>query len=104
LNGDPPNIIIGTALGYTFTDFIVNTGPIALVGMLSALGFFYLVFRKSLTTERKGHTIVLPKPNDPVRNRGLFILNALVFILVILLLVTHDQTGLSVGSIDCGWF
>ena len=26
--GDPPNIIIGTALGYTFTDFIKNTGVI----------------------------------------------------------------------------
>ena len=26
--GDPPNIIIGTALGYTFTDFIQNTGVI----------------------------------------------------------------------------
>ena len=30
--GDPPNIIIGTALGYTFTDFIKNTGVI--IGMV----------------------------------------------------------------------
>ena len=27
--GDPPNIIIGTALHYTFTDFLTNTGVIA---------------------------------------------------------------------------
>ena len=28
--GDPPNIIIGTSLGYSFTDFITNTGLMAL--------------------------------------------------------------------------
>lgn len=27
--GDPPNIIIGTAFGYSFTDFIANTGLLA---------------------------------------------------------------------------
>lgn len=32
--GDPPNIIIGTAFGYTFTDFALNTGPVAWGGML----------------------------------------------------------------------
>src|SRR4030042_5344798 len=46
--GDPPNIIIGTAFGYTFNDFLVNTGPIAWAGMIVTLVFFYLVFRKIL--------------------------------------------------------
>ena len=32
--GDPPNIIIGTSLGYSFADFITNTGLIALVSVL----------------------------------------------------------------------
>src|SRR3990172_12846458 len=26
MSGDPPNIIIGTAFGFTFTDFLVNAG------------------------------------------------------------------------------
>ena len=51
--GDPPNIIIGTALGYTFTDFAVNTGPIAWAGMLVTLGIFYLFFRKILTRSQE---------------------------------------------------
>ena len=29
--GDPPNIIIGTSFGYSFGDFLSNTGPIAAV-------------------------------------------------------------------------
>ena len=50
MSGDPPNIIIGTALGYNFTDFAVNTGPIAWIGMIFTLGFFYFCFRKVLTS------------------------------------------------------
>ena len=32
--GDPPNIIIGTSLGYTFGDFVKNTGLIALISLV----------------------------------------------------------------------
>jgi Na+/H+ antiporter NhaD/arsenite permease-like protein len=32
--GDPPNIIIGTSLGYSFSDFLTNTGVIALVALM----------------------------------------------------------------------
>jgi Na+/H+ antiporter NhaD/arsenite permease-like protein len=99
MSGDPPNIIIGTALGFTFTDFIVNTGPIAWVGLLLASGYFYFVFRKSLTAKGTILPTVLPDPNDAIRNKWHFIVNGLIFILIIILLVTHAQTGLSVGLI-----
>ncbi|GAH92797.1 unnamed protein product [marine sediment metagenome] len=56
MSGDPPNIIIGTSLGYTFTDFAVNTGPIAWAGMLVTLGLFYLFFRKILTSSQSPDT------------------------------------------------
>ena len=32
--GDPPNIIIGTSLGYSFGDFIANTGVMAPITVL----------------------------------------------------------------------
>ena len=31
--GDPPNIIIGTSLGYSFADFITNTGMMAAISL-----------------------------------------------------------------------
>ena len=37
-----PNIIIGTALGYTFTDFIQNTGMIVGICFVFVLLFFWL--------------------------------------------------------------
>ena len=32
--GDPPNIIIGTSMGYSFFDFLTNTGAIAAISLV----------------------------------------------------------------------
>ena len=98
--GDPPNIIIGTAFGFTFTDFAVNTGPIAWIGMLFTLGFFYLVFRKTLTSSQGEVTLnQYPEPKEAIVNPRLFKIDTAIFILVVILLVTHAETGLSVALI-----
>jgi len=100
--GDPPNIIIGTAFGYTFTDFAVNTGPIAWVGMILTLGFFYFAFRKILTSRQDSSDDSLtkyPEPREAIVNPRLFKIQSVIFILVVILLVTHAQTGLSVAII-----
>jgi len=99
MSGDPPNIIIGTAFGYTFMDFMVNTGLIAWAGMLLAVGFFYLVFRKSLKSQSQTPPSQYPKPGDSITDPLLFKFNTAIFLLVIALLVTHAQTGLSVAII-----
>jgi Na+/H+ antiporter NhaD/arsenite permease-like protein len=101
--GDPPNIIIGTALGYTFTDFIVNTGPIAWIGMVLSLIYFYIIFRKSLkkTNDEFDNQQQYPEPGEAITNRNLFIVQSCVFLIVVVLLVTHAQTGLSVALVGC---
>jgi Na+/H+ antiporter NhaD/arsenite permease-like protein len=101
MSGDPPNIIIGTAFGYTFMDFAVNTGPVAWVGMLVTLGYFYLVFRKILSQTDDPETLmrVCPLPSSAISNRRMFAVNTGIFIMVILLLITHAETGISVASI-----
>lgn len=100
--GDPPNIIIGTALGYSFSDFLANTGVIAWIGMIVALAFFYLVFRKTLkTSQGKVNTdpSTFPQAKSAITQKGLFFTNIGVFLLVVALLITHAQTGISVASI-----
>lgn len=105
MSGDPPNIIIGTHFNYTFSDFILNTGIIAWIGMLVALAFFYLAFRKTLTQASSGNPAGTPsrypEPGEAILNPRLFRINTAIFILVILLLVTHANTGLSVALIGC---
>jgi len=100
--GDPPNIIIGTAFGYTFTDFAINTGPIAWGGMLLSLGFFYFAFRKILAPAKGESGMPLnkyPEPGEAIVNPRLFGINTAILVLVVLLLITHAQTGLSLALI-----
>ncbi len=102
MSGDPPNIIIGTALGYNFTDFFTNTGPIAWIGMALTLAFFYFVFRKTLkSSQEKSDTPTnqYPQPSEAIINPRLFRINAAIFVGVIVLIVTHAETGISMALI-----
>jgi Na+/H+ antiporter NhaD/arsenite permease-like protein len=102
MSGDPPNIIIGTGLGYTFTDFAANTGPIAWIGMLFTLGFFYLVFRKQLSAPQGDAgtpTAHYPQPSEAITDPLHFRINAGIFVAIVILIVTHAETGLSMALI-----
>jgi Na+/H+ antiporter NhaD/arsenite permease-like protein len=51
LIGDPPNILIAGATGLSFTAFITNLAPAALVTFVVITGGLYLVFRRRLQAE-----------------------------------------------------
>lgn len=51
LIGDPPNIMIGSATHLTFTDFIVNLAPVAIVIFVVTLALIWLIYRKDLVLE-----------------------------------------------------
>ena len=66
--GDPPNIIIGTSLGYSFADFIKNTGVMAGISLVVVLIYFYLVYRKELMKNGAGSIDIasLPTPSSAI--------------------------------------
>jgi len=102
MSGDPPNIIIGTSFGYTFTDFAVNTGPIALLGLLVSVVYFYLLLRKPLgLVDRRNHRDgrAYPEPAGSIVNRRMLVLNCGILVLVVALLVVQGLTGMSVALI-----
>jgi Na+/H+ antiporter NhaD/arsenite permease-like protein len=49
LIGDPPNIMIGSAVGLTFNDFLLNTAPITPIIMLVTLVVIYWIWGRKLT-------------------------------------------------------
>lgn len=99
--GDPPNIIIGTSLGYSFFDFLVNTGLLALVALIFTIPYFYFVFRKQLVSNvgADGETVQFPDPKEAINDKGSFIRSCIIFGLAVVLLITHAQTGLTVTTI-----
>lgn len=97
--GDPPNIIIGTSLGYSFADFISNTGLIAGVALIVAIIYFYLVFHKQLKVTEAVDPSTYPNPKDAIQNPKGFVFSCIIFLCAIVLLVTHATTGLTVAFI-----
>ncbi len=98
--GDPPNIIIGTSLSYTFGDFVMNTGLIAFISMVFIVLYFYIVFRKELkSTAVAGEKIKYPEPKEAITSKKSFIISCIIFGIAVILLVTHASTGLTVATI-----
>ncbi|HBA93323.1 MAG TPA: citrate transporter [Ruminococcaceae bacterium] len=99
--GDPPNIIIGTALGYSFADFLTNTGLIAGISLVFIIIFFFFAYKKELSTPsgEKVNPSTFPDPKDAIVNKGDFIISTIIFLIAVVLLITHAQTGLTVAFI-----
>ena len=99
--GDPPNIIIGTSLGYSFADFITNTGAIAAISLVLVVIYYFFVFRKELAGEKLSQADVdaMPDPKEAITNKTAFAISCLIFLCAVVLLVTHAQTGLTVAFI-----
>ena len=51
LVGDPPNVLIGSAAGLTFNDFLTNSLPIVVVAWLVALLLLRFIFRRELDVQ-----------------------------------------------------
>lgn len=102
--GDPPNIIVGTSLGYSFFDFLTNTGVVAGISLVFSVAFFYFAFRKELASDggEKVDISKLPKPSEAITNKKDFIISSLIFGLAVVLLITHAMTHLTVATIGLG--
>lgn len=99
--GDPPNIIIGTSLGYSFSDFLTNTGLMAGISLVLVVIYFYLVFHKDLK-QAQAQTVdpsTMPDPKEAITNKKDFAISCIIFACAVIMLVTHAQTGLTVAFI-----
>jgi Na+/H+ antiporter NhaD/arsenite permease-like protein len=105
LVGDPPNVILGTTLGFNFADFAAHTGPISALAALALLGVFYFRHRPAL---RDAHKLLTPETvreieniqRDPLHARMTRI-GLATFAVAVALLVTHhwiaELTGLHIS-------
>lgn len=93
LIGDPPNIIIGSAAGLSFMDFVNELTPIIAVIFLAVVGIMVLFFKKYLvTTQEKMEAVANLDNSSTITDFPLMIRSAIVLVLVILGFVLHDIT------------
>jgi Na+/H+ antiporter NhaD/arsenite permease-like protein len=112
LIGDPPNVIIGSKVGLTFNQFIINLGPIAIIVFIVVLGFIWFMNRsefKPINTSMVklvSIELLLEKIRFEFSNvkldRSLMIKSLACLILAILLFITQAITGLAPGVVALG--
>lgn len=91
LIGDPPNIIIGSAAGFSFMDFIIELAPVVAIILLVALCLLALVFKKDLvTTEEKMKKVAEIDNSKTITDKVHMIRSMSVLGLVILGFMLHD--------------
>lgn len=101
LVGDPPNVILGTTLGFNFADFATHTGPISAIAALLLLGMFYMTNRKSLMN---AHSLLTRETIDEIEtlhdeplHARLTHIGLSCFLLAVILLVIHAPLSNATG-------
>jgi len=68
LVGDPPNVVIASAAGFSFNDFLTHSLPIVLVAWFAALFLLRYLFRNELSEMPKNKDAVLKLDPDEALN------------------------------------
>lgn len=97
--GDPPNIIIGTSLGYSFSDFVLNTGAIGAVSLVIIIIYFYFTMRNRLQDPSDKVDPSTIEVDVRINDMREFLRSTIIFFIAIALLITHAMTGLTVAFI-----
>ena len=93
LIGDPPNIIIGSAAGFSFMDFVNNLTVVVAIILVVVLALLSLIFKKKLhASEEKMIEVANIDNSNTIKDKALLIRSMTVLGLVILGFVTHDIT------------
>ncbi|MGI9050493.1 MAG: SLC13 family permease [Rubrobacteraceae bacterium] len=100
LIGDPPNILIGSASGLDFADFILNMTPVVLLALPPVLLYLYLVFRKEFhSTKEAQETIRSMDARGAIRDRVLLRKSLTVLALIIIGFFLHGALHLEPATI-----
>jgi Na+/H+ antiporter NhaD/arsenite permease-like protein len=100
LVGDPPNILIGSAAGLSFIDFVVNLGPIVFVAWFVTLVLIRLLFRKEMAEEpRNVEVLEALDEHEALKDRTSANRVLVVLAGVILLFFLHNTLHLQAGLV-----
>ncbi len=100
LIGDPPNIMIGSAVGLNFMDFIVNVTPVILIMLPITVIIFALIYKGQLKTNKASQEkVMLMNENDAITDKGLLIKCMIILVMTIIGFLLHGYLKLESGII-----
>ena len=95
LIGDPPNIMIGSAAGLSFGDFVVNLGPVILLILLLLVFIFKFIYRKELVKSPQAEELISNlDEKKAIQDKTLLIKSLFVLALLLVGFMTHSKLGI----------
>jgi Na+/H+ antiporter NhaD/arsenite permease-like protein len=103
LVGDPPNVLIGSAAGLSFTDFLVYSLPIVLVAWAGALLLLQYLFRKELSVRpRSAQAVMELSPRESLNHPQTARRILVVLIIAILFFFLHHALHIAPSFVALG--
>ncbi len=100
LIGDPPNILIGSAINLSFTDFLKELAPVVTVTMIVLLlAFDFIWGRKLVTTEKNKKAVMKISEVDCITDWKLLGKSLFVLFFVILGFICAEHLHIANGTI-----
>jgi Na+/H+ antiporter NhaD/arsenite permease-like protein len=100
LIGDPPNILIGSAAGLDFVDFLVNLTPVVVVIMVAFVGIMWLAFGRNIEDDANRLDILAAvDPAAAIKDRALMFRALAVLGLTIAGFLAHSAIGLEAATV-----
>ncbi len=100
LIGDPPNILIGSAVGLTFNDFVVNLAPVIVVIMTLQILANHLIWGRKMRSDEAARARVMAyNERDAIGDWPLLWKSLFVLLAVIAGFVFAHPIGLEPGTI-----
>ncbi|WP_353106500.1 ArsB/NhaD family transporter [Acetoanaerobium noterae] len=103
LIGDPPNIMIGSATGLGFVDFIVNLAPVVIVISVATLFLLKLIYKDFLKAKDENKQKIM-KMDETITIKDTLLLKKSLIVLFITILgfMVHSQFHLESATIALG--
>ena len=103
LIGDPPNIMIGSATGLGFVDFIVNLAPVVIVISVATLFLLKLIYKDFLKAKDENKQKIMKMDESiTIKDKLLLKKSLIVLFLTILGFMVHAQFHLESATVALG--
>jgi Na+/H+ antiporter NhaD/arsenite permease-like protein len=100
LIGDPPNILIGSAAGLDFGEFLVNLAPVVVLIMVAFVGIMWLAFGRKMEDDADRLDILATvDPAAAIKDRPLMLRALIVLSLTLVGFLFHSVLGLEAATI-----
>lgn len=100
LIGDPPNILIGSALNLSFMDFMKELTPIVILCMLLLVAIFDFYFgRRLVSTAQRRNKIMQMRESEAIKDMSLLVKSLSVLFLVIIGFISAEHFHIANGTI-----